>query len=175
MTEDPRSVIERLFRQYGRGVSSYLLVRLGDAELAEEITSRVFLLVVRQFSQLRGPPVGWLWAIVRSELARHYRDHRQHAPLMEDLADSRELPPEQLAREQARQQLQAALDLLPQDLHEIVYMKFFLNLSNQEIARATGLTPSNVGVKVHRTLKQLRGLLAGLADTRPVTGEEKLT
>jgi DNA-directed RNA polymerase specialized sigma24 family protein len=53
----------------------------------------------------------------------------------------------------------AALERLPADLHEIVYMKFFLDMRNLDIAEATGLSSSHVGVKVHRTLRQLRRLL----------------
>ena len=45
--------MERLFRQYGRGVGGYLLARTGDPELAEEITARVFLTVVRRYYGLR--------------------------------------------------------------------------------------------------------------------------
>ena len=38
-------------------------------------------------------------------------------------------------------------------------MKFFLELSNLEIAETLNLTPSNVGVKLHRALKALRSRL----------------
>ena len=44
--------IEQLFLRYGPGVGSYLMARLGNAELAEEITSRVFLTVVRRVRQV---------------------------------------------------------------------------------------------------------------------------
>ena len=40
-----REKIEQLFVQYGRGVGGYVLARVGDADLAEEITARVFLTV----------------------------------------------------------------------------------------------------------------------------------
>jgi RNA polymerase sigma-70 factor, ECF subfamily len=157
LTGEQRGEIERLFLQYGKGVGSYLLARVGDPELAEEITSRVFLAVVRHYGQRRGSAAAWLWAIVRSELARHYR--RPAAALDGDLPSAGPGPPEELARRQWRQQLQAALDRLPAELHEIVYMKFFLDMRNLDIAAATGLSPSHVGVKVHRTLQQLRRLL----------------
>ncbi len=160
MSGDRRDEIERLFRRYGKGVGGYLLARTGDAELAEEITARVFLTVVRRFGQLRGSAAAWLWSVVRSELALHYRG-RKSLPLHADAPTPGPPPDEAAEKRQTLERLHKGLDDLPPDLHEIVYMKFFLNLRNQEIAEALGLTPSNVGVKVHRTLKELRRRMGG--------------
>ena len=160
MTGDRHQEIERLFHQYGKGVGGYLLACTGDPELAEEITARVFLTVVRRLDQLRGPAPPWLWAIVRNELARHYRGRRP-SPLDGETPAAGPSPVEQMERLQMQELLHSALDRLPADLHEIVYMKFFLKLRHAEIAEALGLTPTNVGVKVHRTLKELRRLMGG--------------
>ncbi len=148
--------LEALFRHYGSGIGGFLRSRVKDPELAEELTARVFLTAVRRFHQLHGPAAAWLWSIVRSELAKHFRDRRLHIAPSADLPDSRVLPPEELERQEAQRGLLKALDRLPEEQQELVHMKFFLNLANLEIAAATGLTPSNVGVLVHRALKQLR-------------------
>lgn len=155
---DQQDKIARLFSEFGRGVGNYVLARLGDPELAEEITARVFLQVVRGYVQLRGSAVHWLWAIVRNELAKHFRQRRA-VPLDDDLLDARELPADAAARGQLQAELQAALARLPEEAQQIVFMKFFQDMKNLEIAEATGLTPSNVGVTIHRTLKQLRRLM----------------
>ena len=77
LDDDRRQKVEELFRRYGKGVGSYLLARVGDPNVAESITASVFLLVVRRFDQCRGSPVAWLWSIVRTELARYFRDKRE--------------------------------------------------------------------------------------------------
>lgn len=159
MGEERQIEIERLFRQYGKGIGGYVLARIGDAELAEEITARVFLTVVRQIEQRRGHEAGWLWAIARSELARYFRDRSARAPLEADLPAADEPPAEQAARREQFDRLRAALDRLAEPAREVVGMKFFLGLRNHEIAAATGLSVSNVGVIVHRALKELRRLL----------------
>jgi RNA polymerase sigma-70 factor (ECF subfamily) len=150
--------MEELFRRYGSGVSRYVLLRVGSSELAEEITARVFLSAVRNFHQQNGSVVGWLWAIIRTELSRHFRQH-SHQAYPADLASTAGSPSEQLERRERDEILHAALKQLPEDVQEIVSLKFFLGVSNLEIAQATGLTPSNVGVKLHRTLKELRARL----------------
>lgn len=159
MALDRRDEIERLFRRYGRGVGSYVLTRVGDPELAEEITARVFLKVVRCLEQLRGQEAGWLFAIVRNELARHFRARDRHTPIAPDTPAPDMLPPEYAAQSEMRCRMQAALGQLSPRDQQLVYLKFFQQLRNPEIANATGLSVSNVGVALHRAIKQLRRLL----------------
>lgn len=174
LAADARDDIERLFRCYGRGVGSYVLTRVGDPELAEEITARVFLTVVRRFDQVRGREAAWLWAIVRSELARHFRSLRPHHPPDEELPDRGASPEEDLLRRESHERLRRALDRLSEPQQRLVCMKFFLNMRNLDIATAVGLSPSHVGVLIHRTLKQLRTWLEGPTPL-PADGERSET
>ena len=159
MTEDERRAVEGLFARYSEGVGSFLLARVGDAELAEEITARVFHTVVRKFAQCRRSPAAWLWAIVRTALAEHFRRRRPHEPADPQLPDGAAGPDEQAERLEMQRRTRAALAKLPEDTQKIIYMKFYQDMRNVEIAKATGLTPSNVGVLVHRSLKRLRALI----------------
>ena len=156
LTPRQQQEIERLFREYGKGVGGYVFARVGDAELAEEITARVFLQVVRAYSQLRGPPLPWLWSIVRSELARHFRGPARQRPLDEALQDTKLLPGDEAERKESSLHLRAALERLDEVDRELIGMKFFLRMNNREIADATGITPTNVGVRVFRAIRQLR-------------------
>jgi RNA polymerase sigma-70 factor (ECF subfamily) len=162
LNEDTRKRIEELFNRCGRGIGSYVLLRVRSPELAEEITARVFLNVVRSIRQQRGSIVAWLWAIVRSELSRHYRE-RPTRSLPQDLVAFQQEPLDDLERVERQRLLQTALAELPEEHQEILTFKFFLNLSNVEIAEIAGLSASNVGVKIHRALKVLRDRLSSLA------------
>ena len=158
MTETDRQQIAELFQRYGAGIGRYVLLRVGNPELAEEITARVFLAVVRHIHQQKGAVVGWLWAILRTELSRHFRQ-RRHQPIPLDVAASNGAPGEELEQQERDELLYAALQQLPEEAQQLVSLKFFFGASNVEIAQAMGWTPSNVGVKVHRVLKTLRVLL----------------
>lgn len=159
MTLGRQQEIERLFREHGKGVGGYVFARIGDAELAEEITARVFLQVVRAFDQLRGPPLPWLWSIVRNELARHFRKPAILRSLDEALLDTKLLPDDEAERKEHSLLLKAAIDRLDEVDRELIGMKFFLHMHNRDIALALGLTASNVGVRLFRALGQLRGLM----------------
>ena len=163
-----RDKIEALFRTHARGVGGYVLARVGDAELAEAITSRVFLIVVRSIEQCKTQPTAWLWSIVRSELARHFRDCKNHAQIDESHPDPAAEPSEQASSREMQARMRQALQRLPDEQQKLVYMKFFQGLANKEIAAATGLTASNVGVLIHRALKQLRTYIEPI--TQPAEG-----
>jgi RNA polymerase sigma-70 factor (ECF subfamily) len=75
------------------------------------------------------------------------------------------LPEDRLERKEETDLLHAALTQLSEEQQQLISLKFFLGLRNQEIAQATGLTPSNVGVKLHRSLKELRNLMQPPAPT----------
>ena len=158
MAPDDRN-IEALFSRHARGVGSYFLARLGDAELAEELTSRTFVAVVANFPQCRTSPAAWLWTIVRNELARHLRDRKQHQALDEQAPSTQDSPQAQAQQREEQLRMRQAMESLDEPAHGLVYMKFFQQMSNQEIAAATGRGASNVGVILHRAMKQLRGLL----------------
>src|SRR5205807_600541 len=122
LNEDARKKIEELFVRYAPGVGRYLRLRVGSVELAEEITARVFLAVVKNFHQQHGSVVGWLWAILRSELARHYRA-KPHQPYPPDLVALDGMPSEALERKERQDALHAALTRLAEEDQQLISLK----------------------------------------------------
>lgn len=164
-----------MFRRHAAGVGGYVIARTGDRELAEVITSRVFTLVVRKFHQCgegQGAQTAWLWAIVRNELARYFRDRKQHASLDEnaarETASNDSEPSDAMQRREMHEQLHDAMANLSDEQQQILYMKYFQDMPNKHIAEVLAITPTHVGVKVHRTLKALRDSLGEF--TPPPTG-----
>lgn len=159
MTGRQKEEIERLFQRYGAGVGNYVLARLGDAELAEEITSRVFVKVVQRYEQCTHSPAGWLWSIVRTEILHYLRERKGGAETEFEPADARPTPPERAAASEMHLRMREALEQLSPEKQQLVYMKYFQDMSHQEIAEATDKTVSNVGVSVFRALAELRALM----------------
>lgn len=169
LTDDRRQQVEGLFRRYGKGVGSYLLARVGNADVAETITGAVFLTVVRRIEQCRTSPVAWLWSIVRTELARYFRDRKDFQSLdglpadpPDGSADAQD-PGLRAERREEGHRIRRALEQLTDEQQALVYMKFFLDLPNVEIAESLGMTAGNVGVVSHRAVKRLRELMEGPA------------
>ena len=154
-----RARIEELFRRYGGGVGSYLYARVGDVDLAEQITSSVFLIVAQRIEQCKRSPAGWIYSIVRSELARYFRDRKTTVTLSPAILDAALTPAETAERREMQARMTTALTQLGDEQQRIVYMKFFQNMPNVEIAEILGMTAGNVGVVIHRAVKRLRELM----------------
>ena len=48
------------------------------------------------------------------------------------------------------------MDGLPPADRELISLKFFAGMDNKGIAAATGISPSNVGTRLHRAITRLR-------------------
>ena len=124
----------------------------------------MFLTVVSHFGQCRGSAAAWLWSIVRNEVANYFRCRKESGPLDPQWPDPSPDPPTAAADAEMQGRLHQALEQLPEERHQLVYMKFFLDMANVEIASACGLNAVTVGVRVHRVLKELRALMSDDAD-----------
>lgn len=146
VTHEQQKIVEDLFERHSRGVGSFVLARVGDAELAEELTSRVFAAVAGAVAQCHGPPAAWLWAIVRNELAMHFREQRPMQELNDRQRDPREMPDQHAEQTEMRQRMAEAIARLPDDLQQILWMKFYEDMPNTEIAEATSLPPRRLRI-----------------------------
>ena len=66
---------------------------------------------------------------------------------------------EVLSREERRRYLQMAIEALPETDAVVVTLFYFDELSLEEIAEVTGLTSSNIRIKLHRSRKKMYKVL----------------
>jgi len=64
-------------------------------------------------------------------------------------------PANRLEREETCGRVRHALSMLPEDLRELLRMKFEERMSYSEISEKSGLSVSNVGYKLHTVIKSL--------------------
>lgn len=151
---------EDLYRRSLPRVYAYVAALLRDRAAAEEVTAQAFERAYRKrrgFRASRGTPEAWLFGIARNAALDELRRRRRRAELAADVEDVWSDAPEELAELAVRRDaVRAALaDLEPRE-RELVTLKFAGGLSNAEIARVLGISESNVGTKLHRTLEKLR-------------------
>lgn len=156
-------VFDQLYRESRDDVYAYVAGLLRDRAAAEEVTAAAFERAYRKRSRFdaeRGSARAWLFGIARNaaldELRRRGR-HTQMNAEPEDLADLGALHPAE--RSELRLALAEAIGGLAGSERELVALKFFAGLSNVEIGRVLGMSDSNVGTKLYRTINKLREVL----------------
>ncbi|MGA2555473.1 MAG: sigma-70 family RNA polymerase sigma factor [Verrucomicrobiota bacterium] len=145
-------------------VYSTALRQGGDAQLAEEITQAVFIMLARKAGSLRPGTLlsGWLYRTARYVAAdvlkrqRRRQYYEQEACMDSTLDDSR--------TEEAWQELSPLLDDamagLGQTDRDALMLRYFENKSLREIGSALGTSEEAAKKRVARGLERLRGFFA---------------
>jgi RNA polymerase sigma-70 factor (ECF subfamily) len=160
----PPNLLEQAFDRYYPAIFRYFRYRGADAEVANDPAASVFeraLTHLDQYDPRRAQVQTWLFAIARNLSINYWKAEKETLPLEDDLPGRDDPPPEEaVILTQDRQQVLLALQSLDPRSREILAFKFGGPLTNREIAELTGLTESNVGVILYRSLLKLRTVLA---------------
>jgi RNA polymerase sigma-70 factor (ECF subfamily) len=139
-----------------------LIIR--DASAAEDVAQDALVRAWRDLPSLRDPERfdAWLHRLmVRASLdhlRRHRHDRRNEA--LDPFLDPSAAPSDSLAD---RDELDRGLRRLPDSLRLIVVLRYYLDLSDAQIAAALSLPVGTVKSRLHRALAQLRAELAAEA------------
>jgi RNA polymerase sigma-70 factor (ECF subfamily) len=152
---------DALYRASRDDVYAYVASLLRDRTAAEDVTAQAFERAFRRrgsFSARRGTPRAWLFGIARNAALDELRRRRRVASLAADPAagDEAVAPAEGAEQAMRRQVVRDALAGLEVRERELVALKFFAGLSNAELARVVGVSESNAGTLLHRTVLKLR-------------------
>ena len=165
---------DALFADQLPRILNFFRYRVGPGAIAEDLTSLTFEKAWTARAQYRRDLASfatWLYAIARNVAADHFRRGRRHEPL-EEAANVADGPtPEDLAeRRSDHERLARLLDDLPEREREVIALKYGAELTNRAIAKMTGLTESNVGTIVFRTVRELRSRWEESSGTPDVPG-----
>jgi RNA polymerase sigma-70 factor, ECF subfamily len=141
-------------------VYNYFRYRIGNDADVEDLTSRTFEKAWRARRRYRRDIAGfgtWLLRIARNVAIDHLRSIRAHEPLDEAAETQAEgTPEEDHSRQSDGTRLAALLADLPERERELLALKYGAGATNRAIAGVTGLSESNVGTILHRTVQTLR-------------------
>ena len=143
-------------------VYNYVRYRVGDAEAADDVVSRIFEKALDRLGSYdpdRAPFDAWLFAIARNAVVDHFRGRRLGQMSLEEGMEPAGLePPAQdaLELEEFRHELLDALRRLDDRERELLALKFGAGMKSRDIAAHTGLGESHVGVILFRAVKKLQ-------------------
>lgn len=163
---------DRLYNLYADRVFRYLFARLGQRELAEDLTADVFVRLLKtlpRFKVNRARPVAsfsaFIYRVAGNLLTDQYRKqkHRNHQDIDDQphLADQRPEPFAQTAMAENRGELVAALEKLGEDQQAVLRYRFGDEYSVLEVAAIMGKSTGAIKALQHRAIANLRRILTG--------------
>lgn len=155
---------EEIYKKYFKRIFAYVCSRTGNETTSEDICQNVWQKVLDKFSsydESKGNIEQWLFTIARNEVNSYFRlyfiknffsltgkeEFHQHAE---------QQPLENLAGDEDKKLLFQCLQDLDKREKDLISLKFFSSLNNREIAKVSGLSESNVGTILKRSLDKIR-------------------
>ncbi len=156
------AAFSELYHRYVNRVYRYLLVRVGNEQDAQDLTSQTFLAAMESIKSYRGPQpfVAWLFGIARHKEADLFRRHRPEVELETAayISDGENYE-EQIGRQLQLEMVARKLQTIAPDRAEALTLRLFAGLEVAEIAQMVGKNEAAVRMLVHRGLRDLQDQL----------------
>jgi RNA polymerase sigma-70 factor (ECF subfamily) len=161
----------QLYELYYDRVFRFCVYRLFNKEIAEDVTSAVFLHVARGIRGFKGRSEqdfrNWLYAIAANQANGYIRKTSRRRKLLAEAAGSM-IPAAagsaDMSSEPDWPRLYAAILKLKPQHQTIVTLRFFENFSYEQMAQVLNVKEATLRATLHRILKQLRNQLQTVFD-----------
>lgn len=158
----------KLYDLYYPRIFGYILKRVADLEIAQDVTSETFL---KSFNNLKkfkwkGVPFSaWLYRIASNEIANYFRKRKYRTVSLDKIPElSSVANPEAdflLAEKELKNQkdfleLHEKISKLPLAYQEVIVLRFFEKKKVKEIAEILGKKEGTIKSLIHRAIEKLR-------------------
>jgi len=172
MSSGDESAFATLYRRHQGLVYRFALLMSGSANIAEEVTQEVFLMLIRNpngFDATRGPLLAYLYGVARNHVLTFLKRERPYVPIINGSEDgislaqftSQDDPFGNCTRNEVIKLVRQAVLTLPPRYCEVVVLCDFQEMSYAEAAVVLDCAIGTVNSRLHRghalLLKKLRG------------------
>ena len=153
--------LDRIYTEYSGKVMGYIRARVRSSSDAEDLHSEVFEKILRKiegFDPEKASLNTWIFTITRNTVIDHFRRTKPTEELDENLSDNIELD-ECLLNSETLGELAAALRKLPQQLMDIIVLRYYDGKPLTEIAEMMHLSYGAVKLRHQNAVQMLRRTL----------------
>ncbi len=146
------SSFEDLYRRHYAAAVGIAYCVVGDRQLAEDAAQEAFAVACRDLPRLRHPDrfVSWLGTICRREAIRAAKSRFRHR-----LPDDTPARAESNGNEERRLVVRQSVHQLPESARQVIVLRYFSELSYQQIAEFLDISPQAVHGRLIRAKRML--------------------
>lgn len=158
-----KRAIGSIYNLYFESIYQFIRFRVSDTQIAEDITSDVFVAMIQAFKNRKGPRNNlraWLFRVARNKIADHY-GKQESLPLEtieEWFADDQPNLETQFVNSLTKDTVRELVGQLSLDQQSVLLFRFNQQLSLQETADIMGKNVNTVKTLQARAVKKLAKL-----------------
>lgn len=160
------SAENELFNRFHARIETFVRLRLGVKnehweDVSGEINTTVLLnLRDGKFNPQKGELISYIWGIAQNKLREYSRAEKKdqiifHTSLTENVYFTTESE-SKIEDEELKNLMRQAIKSLPVKYQEVIYLKFYEDLSVSQIAEKLDLAPRRVSERIHYALKKIQ-------------------
>ena len=177
------NAFESLVQKYQRQVHTHALRKIGDFQIAEDITQETFLRVYQKLDTLNNPTQfsKWLYAIVDHLCIAWFRKNRLQTRSLQEIyisetegeAYSRYIATEhaKMTAESQRDLVKKLLTTLKENDREVITLHYFEEMTSSEIGEFLGISENTIKSRLHRARQRLRKYESMIREALDITTE----
>lgn len=153
---------EDIYTQYKDKVFGYVKNHVNSKEDAEDLTSDIFVKIyskIDSYDESKASLSTWIYSMTSNRVIDYYRTNHIHSEIPEDLSDEKSTIEEDYLNQESLELLAKALESLPEELTDIIVLRYYKGLTLQEIAEKMGLSYGITKLRHREALGKLREML----------------
>lgn len=159
-----------LYDQYYDKIFGYILHRVGNVEVAQDVTSETFFKALKSLHSFEWRSISfssWIFRIATNEMTNYYRKNKhynsvdiddlaEHPSNEEDVREEIMRAEDELQRNVDYGHVQAGIEALPVKYQEVLTLRYFEEKQITEIAEILGKKEGTVKSLLSRGVEKLR-------------------
>lgn len=161
-----KTEIEAVYEKYVNLVFRSIYSRVRNKHIAEDITSEVFLKIVRNWERFNSQKASvgtWIFTITRNTLIDYFRRGNNKTNSIDTEDELEEIcnktHEEYVQIDIDTERVYKAIDKLNELEQQLILLRYISEMSYEEIATETKLNINTVGVKLLRAVNKLQKIL----------------
>lgn len=157
--------VAQVYDNYVNGIFKYFYVRTSSRELSEDLTSKTFEKVLKNFEKYdkeKGAISTWVYTIASNTLIDYYRvnSKKKHVELTENNEPQTNVGNKSMETDVELDIGKKVLTQILSELHpedqELMHLRYTLEYSYKEVSKKMGIDVNAVGVRMHRITKRIK-------------------
>jgi RNA polymerase sigma-70 factor (ECF subfamily) len=152
--------IDKLWDEFNEKLKSFILKRIPDTQAAEDVLQEVFIKIHTNMESLRDKTKlqSWVYQVTRNAIVDYYRSRKPVTEVTEQMAVSEDTP-DKKSQAEISECIQALIEELPEGYKEAIYLTQYQGLTQTEMGKRLGLSPSGAKSRVQRAREKLKEML----------------